>query len=70
MDDGRKQRRCTDCRSFRLKERYSRGQSAGYCIRQAMIPGLDAGYERADGKAYGEVFTTGICPDFEGKEEE
>lgn len=67
MMNGKNQRRCADCRSFRLKARYSRGQSAGYCIMKELMPGLDAGYETADGKVYGEVFTTGVCQDYEEK---
>ena len=68
MKNGKNQRRCADCRNFRLKARYSSGQSAGYCILKALLPGFDAGYETADGKVYGEVFTTGVCPDYEEKE--
>lgn len=63
----KKKRRCTDCRSFRLKERYSSGQSAGYCIRKEMMKGLDAGYETAEGRVYGEAYATGACPEFEEK---
>ena len=54
---------CANCRNYRHKKRYAKGQCSGYCVDYELIPFIECGYE-VDGKRYAQVTKNGSCERF------
>lgn len=54
---------CINCRSYRQKEHWSKGQRSGYCVDYELASCVKRGYE-VDGKRYAEVTKNGSCKRF------
>ena len=61
------ERICINCRSYRQKEHWSKGQCAGYCIAAKLDKDAKYGY-LVDGERYAESGRNGWCDQFEEKE--
>ena len=59
---------CMNCRSYRAKERWSKGQCSGYCITSKLDKDEKYGYA-VDGEKYAEVGRNGWCKEYKEKEE-
>lgn len=66
---GEKVKICKNCRHYREKEHWSKGQCAGYCLAEPTGKDFKWGYE-VDGIKYMQASINGLCKKYEERKDD